>query len=191
MKKFIKPSVYFVMVIASWFTSRSDNWNTIHEQIIIVTSVIAAAVFVRLNRSLPIIDTDTLVEGQVHRITESYMAASKALGAHAAIVITTIAYSIFLLNPLNLIPSQCSYFNFLPEVFLCLLFGHVLIRSTDIIILDLDFAKLQSDFLDKKVSDLKKNRELIFEQTGKLNLDIPDNYGEIKTIEDSYDDNSS
>lgn len=74
MKKFIKPSVYFVMVIASWFTSRSDNWNTIHEQIIIVTSVIAAAVFVRLNRSLPIIDTDTLVEGQVHRITESYMA---------------------------------------------------------------------------------------------------------------------
>lgn len=189
MKKFIKPSVYFVMVVVSWFTSQSDNWNIIHEQIIIVTSVIAAAVFVRLNRSLPISDTDTLVERQVQRITTSYMAASKALGAHAAIVITTIAYSIFLLTPLNLISSQSSYFNFLPELLLCLLFGHVLIRSTGIIILDLDFAKLQSDLLSEQAKNAAKLRNQSPHQSMSKYLNVSEEYGGV--VDDSGEDQKS
>ena len=189
MKKFSKPSAYFVMVIASWFTSRSDNWNTIHEQIIIVTSVIAAAVFVRLNRSLPISDTDTLVEGQVRRITESYIASSRALGAHAAIVIMTIAYSILLLTPLNLILLQCYYLNFLPELLLCLLFGHVLIRSTDIIILDLDFAKLQSDLLSEQVKNTAKLRNQPPHQRMSKQLSVSEGYGAV--IDDSDEDQKS
>ena len=189
MKKFIKPSVYFIMVIASWFTSKSDNWNTIHEQIIIVTSVIAAAVFVRLNRSLPISDTDTLVERQVRRITESYIAASKALGAHAAIVTATIAYSILLLTPLNLFSSQYSYLNFLPELLLCLLLGHVLIKSTDIIILDLDFAKLQSDLLSERAKNATELRNQSPHRNISNQLSVPKEYGSV--IDDSDEDQKS
>ena len=189
MKKFIKPSAYFVIVIASWFTSRSDNWNTIHEQIIIVTSVIAAAVFVRLNRSLPISDTDILVEGQVRRITKSYMTSSRALGAHAATVVVTIGYSIFLLAPLNLISTSCSYFNFLPELLLCLLFGHVLIKSTDIIILDLDFAKLRSDLLSEQVKNAAELRNQSPHQSISKPLSVPEGYGAVS--DDSDEDQKS
>ena len=189
MKKFIKLSIYFVMVITCWFTSQSDNWNTIHEQIIIVTSVIAAAVFVRLNRSLPISATDTFVEGQVRRITESYIVAAKALGVYAAIVITTIAYSILLLTPLNIIFLQWSHFNFLPELLLCLLFGHVLIRSTDIIILDLDFAKLQSDLLSERAKNATELRNQSPHLSISKPLSVPKEYGSV--IDDSDEDQKS
>ena len=107
------------------------------------------------------------------------MAASKALGAHATIVTATIAYSILLLTPLNLFSSQYSYLNFLPELLLCLLFGHVLIRSTDIIILDLDFAELQSDLLSERVKRASELRNQPSDKSISRPLSPPKGYGSV------------
>lgn len=180
MKKFLRLSVYFIIICASWYTSQSRDWSAIQEQILIVTSVIAAAVFVRLNRSLPTMDTGKLLEGQVTRITQSYKSSSKALAAHAVVVLVTISYSIFLLPSLNIIFPLDTNLNFLPEFLLCLLFGHVLVKAADIIFLDLDFVNLQSGLLDKQAKNSEEMRTESTFRNANEKLNIPEGYGDIK-----------
>ncbi len=158
MKKLIKPALYLLLLLIAWPASKGEPWNEIMSQMVVVISVITAAVFLRLTRPIPKMKSTHFKYKSIQRIGNSYLAVSKQMAAFGYTIIITLGYAILALKPLESFLAVNCTFSSLPRYFLCLMFGHILIRSFSLISRDLEFANLQAEIAceeNKKTEDEK------------------------------------
>ena len=175
--QFIQISSLIATVAVVWFFVEPTQFNAFFLHLIILLSILGAAVLFRLGRGFPQLEVRYLDNEDIEKYCQAYQIASERM----KVLFYVIIFTILLIILYGYIYEE-SEMNILNRIFVSVILGtvlFVLFRTWELVKFDVDLIRLQADLVKKSIRSERVNEEIerIEKDRSKNPIETPVGYG--------------